>query len=223
MRPIFPMFLFLLVSAGCDLGTYSKRYNERVGQMQEMANTNKDLADVWIDVGGGGKIRVPKLCYFDQSFKYGKEDLHSKARLPGIEIAGFQKSFMGDVENGDQLLPFQVYVFFMPSKKPLEAKDEIKVEMRKKFKDAGWETRKVDSYEGKECVWEQMTIAGSSQPFDVYQNNSEKNINLPGRLDLLLTSNDQGTLVIGFRAPADIFGLEQEGLLTGTMRSLTGF
>ena len=81
--------------AGCDLGTYSSRYNDRVGKMTSMANTNKDMASEQNSIKGIAKIRVPKVCNNPDSVSFGENDNFTKARIPGIEIDGFARSFMG--------------------------------------------------------------------------------------------------------------------------------
>ena len=213
------------VLSGCDLGTYSKRYNDRVGKMTSMANSNKDLADQLIDIAGNAKIRVPKVCYNEDSLKFGPQDEFLKARIPGIEIEGFVSSFMGDKEAADgSWYPFQVYFFFMPGKNIEEAKSEVKAVVGSVLTQTrvSWEPKDMESYDGNEYVWNSATV-GAGQPFLVYENNSEKQKTINGRLDLYLTDNDKGVLAVAFRAPASVFGYDDEHLVEGTLKSIQGF
>lgn len=216
--------LLLILLAGCDLGTYSSRYNERVGKMTTMANTNKDLADELIDVGGIAKIRIPRVCYNKDSAKYGPGDDSFKARIPGIEIDGFVSSFVGDKESGGKWFPFQVYFFVKKNGNVEEVKDQIKSAIRSVLKQTSvtWENEKIESYDGKTYVWHSTTI-GSTQPFNVFENGAEKQVNLNGRLDLYVTESEKGILTIAFRAPTAVFGHDDKHLIDGTLRSIQGF
>lgn len=213
------------IFSGCDLGTYGKRYSDRIGGMAVMANSNKDLADEMINVAGIAKIRVPKVCYNADSAKFGKSDDFLKARLPGIEIDGFVSSYMGDKESSDgKWYPFQVYFFYVPNTNVEEVKKNIKAAVGSVLTQTkmSWDSLKVMSYDGKEFVWHSSTV-GAGQPFLVFENNSEKQVSLNGRLDFYVTGKEQGVLAVAFRAPSSVFADEDRHLIEGTLKSIQGF
>lgn len=222
-------FFFLAASvwlvAGCDLGTYSSRYNDRVGKMTSMANTNKDLANELIDIKGVAKIRVPTVCNNPNSVRYGERDDFLKARIPGIEIDGFVTSFMGDKLAGDgKWYPFQVYLYYLPGKNVEDTKSEIRSAVNVVLKQTRvtWDSMSVEAYDGTPYSWASTTI-GAGQEFLVFENGLENKVELNGRLDFYATSNPEGTLVVAFRAPSSVFADEDRPLIEGTLKSIQGF
>jgi hypothetical protein len=221
------LLLSFVIVSGCDLGTYSKRYSERIGTMTSMANSNKNLADTQISVGGGAKFRIPKICYYEGSGEYTSGSDDNLARIPGIDLKGFTASYLGDVEYESKFLPFQIYFYFVgkdvyPGAQ--EAQTEIKKEIRTVLKNTeiSWSNQTIVAYDGTEHAWATATVT-AGLPFSVFQDGSPKPTNLPGRMDLCLTTNNRGTLIVVFRAPADIFGHDQEPLVEGTLKSIQGF
>lgn len=221
---IFLLFTLAILAGGCDLGTYGSRYNDRVGKMTSMANSNKDLADTLIDVAGVAKIRVPKICNDDKSAKFDKSSDFNKARIPGFEIDGFVSSFLGDKEGGDQWLPFQVYFYYNSQNNIVEVKKNLKQLVKAKLPSESftWNSRKMEAYDGKEYLWENAK-AGGGLPFLIYENNVYKETNLNGVMDFYVTANDNGVLIVVFRAPTSIFGLDEQPLVEGTLKSIQGF
>lgn len=219
------VMLVCAMLSGCDVGTYGKRYNDRIGKMTSMANTNKDLANDLIDIAGVAKIRIPRVCYNEDSVKYGKQDEFLKARIPGIEIEGFVSSFMGDKEGNDgKWYPFQVYFYYIPNKNVEEVKKDVKAAFAEKLSSTtiSWDSMNVETYDGNEYAWSATTI-GAGQQFLVYENNSEKAVELNGKIEVFATSNDQGVLLVIFRAPTSVFGDGEKSLLDGTLKSIQGF
>lgn len=219
------ILLFVLVgSVGCDLGTYSKRYNDRVGRMSAMANTNKDLSDQLVDVGGGGKLRLPLLCYHKDSMKFDTKSDFTKARLPGIEIPGFRSSYMGDIVRDDRYLPFQAYIHYVQGGSVNELKEEITQSIQKVLTSTSveWTSERIEAYSGTEHVWHKAKVT-AGLPFLVFQNDAEKSEQLSGRMDFYLTASDAGVLIVIFRAPSEVFGYDEETILQGTLMSIQGF
>ena len=104
-----------------------------------------------------------------------------------------------------------------------DPKAEIQKEIRKVLKDFSWSSpKKITGDDGQEYAWT-TGFESAGMPFLVLENDSEKSEPMQGRMDICLTSNEKGTLIVVFRAPTEIFGHKEEALVEGTLKSIRGF
>lgn len=221
MRFLFLTLATLLVTCGCDLGTYSSRYKEVAGSGS--SGSSVELAGAVV-IDGNIKVRLPTLLGDEYSQQFGPSDEFRKARVYGMDFPGFKKSFIGDKESGDGAwLPVQAYFYVTPAdgKSIVDFKQETKkvVEGKNPGYSERWEDLTVVGFDGKERVWSKNSLL-VNQEFNLASGNGTKREQLLAQMEMLVTTNGTQNLLVIFRSPADIFDTE---LQLSTIKSLQGF
>lgn len=210
----------LLLFVGCDLGTYSKRYDERMDKSSSIRNTNKDLSQKIYKIGNAGSIRLPKIFTLESSEEYGPEDDFKLARVNGMDFPGFVKSYIGDKKSGENWLPVQGYFFVIAGgdKSSTDIQGEISEIIKQRVAErAAWENTPILGNDGETRAWSKMTVTGT-QPFFVFEpgSDNQKEKNLTGRMDLYLRSSDQSHFLVVMRSPAEVF---DDAMVLGMVKS----
>lgn len=219
----------LFFAAGCDLGTYSSRYAERLPQLQQRARLAAHLHSTYVPlVGTNVEIRLP--VRFDGETRRiegaGLGEL-SESALP-LQFS-FPLSFVFEryVEGADgEQLPIYLYFATVPVSEMDAAalEDSISASVASKIPDPPrWADVSVATLDGKEVPYRALRIS-AAQPFQVRETSGRGvSRSLEGQWTFHVRTVGDRHVVLSYRYPsqmADTLGFP-EGLEAslGTFRT----
>ena len=211
----------ILIFAGCDDGTYARRFNERLekntresGIVFYLADARRGLRDSSETVSGVD-IRFPKI--FDSSRKeYGPDaqdrqnSTPEREKLPGLDFPGFRYSMerhAGNKEDADYYLPVYAYAFCTPiSEMTLEQyKTTVTEILSTSFsKNVTWSFSEFENLQGETALWSRIELS-STQPFlMIYKDGKDEDVMRDGFFKFYVAANETHIIMIAFRYPAEL-------------------
>jgi hypothetical protein len=203
-------FVALLVS-GCGSGTYSDRYDRRLSELRQVSRFSVLTHDPTDDLPVN--FRVPKV--FEKSYALNSEDPHDHGKHVAPQIVmppflyspiGFRRTYEG--MNADKK-PFYLYVWMYDAERPKDAsggEDAVRNALRFKLNDksADWQAVDADTPDGQTRKWKHLLLKGE-QEFEIERSGNLQNERQDGIFDLWLYKTAGWDVMLGWRAPADVW------------------
>jgi hypothetical protein len=210
VRSVLLTFAGLLVS-GCGTGTYNDRYDHRLAELKQTSKFSVLTHDPTDDLPVS--FRVPKV--FEHSYELKSEDPHDRGKhiapqilMPPFLInpVGFQRMYEG--MNTDKK-PFYLYVWMYDAERPKDAsggEDAVRNALRTILNDpsADWQTVDADTPDGQTRKWKHLLLKGD-QEFEIERSGNLENDRQAGVFDLWLYKTPGWDVMLGWRAPADVW------------------
>jgi len=211
------LVVWLLISGffvGCDDGTYSSRYKERLADVGRISTLSFYLQPSRIGVsdeagkGTGVDLQLPLI--FDKDRKqYSKSDDENRAQVPGIKIPGFNYSLERLAGNANsEFLPVQFYAF--ANSAAALSEDDFKAAVTAAVDQTfgkgqyGWGTTNIINMDGSTTSWNKMEILAGHPFHYLAADQQEQTRAMDGKLLIYERSNGKHTIAFAFRFPTEL-------------------
>jgi len=202
---------------GCDLGTYGRRYEARVAELERRSELVKNVhlgANTIADSTGKGtgiSMRLPS-CFDGDSVRFDpKSNVANSKKLPlGIAIPGYTFSFEKFVDTAtEKQVPVYTYIATVPVEGlELDAlKQQLGAAIGKVVQTdrLSWESVELDSLSGPPAQWQRLKLL-VAQPFDTKEGKKTATETMDGHLQFFLKSFGSNYLIVALRVPAEVEG-----------------
>jgi hypothetical protein len=210
VRSVLLTFAGLLIT-GCGTGTYNDRYDHRLAELKVSSKYSVLTHDPTDDLPVN--FRVPKV--FEHSYELKSEDPHDRGKHIAPQILmppflinpfGFRRMYEGS--NTDKK-PFYLYVWMYDAERPKEAsggENAVRNALRAILNDptADWQAVDADTPDGQTRKWKHLLLKGD-QEFEIERSGSLENDRQAGVFDLWLYNAGGWDVMLGWRAPADVW------------------
>ncbi|MCA9106384.1 MAG: hypothetical protein KDA83_13220 [Planctomycetales bacterium] len=215
--------ILLLTSVGCDLGTYSSRYSERLPQLQRRGENasylnNYQSLEISTVISGapvaegnstinvGAQIRLP-MIFDNESRKLGPNDPPSIAAPPGMQLPiGLAYERYITNENSDRL-PIYFYLIAIPTEKAdlTTVETDIDTVLATIVENSGgWKSLSVDTLDDSTLDYRALRVS-QAQPFVVQLvDNAPQPQTLEGQLHFYARTVGDYHLIFVFRYPSQV-------------------
>lgn len=201
-----------LFLAGCDLGTYGKRYTERLPELvrrgEQKANLGTSIVPLRPSAGTdtGLVLTLPKA--FDGAPEIGPEFGADRVNPPRLPLPGRIKTYEKYVQapSGNRL-PSYCYVCVIPAGE--KDYDTVQKELLTKVTEiidrtATWEAKEFVSLTGQPVKWHAMRALAAQPFFQLDAANKGANQSLDGQIAMYTYQAEGNTVLIAFRFPNEV-------------------
>ncbi len=210
------------IQVGCDDGTYSKRYGQRLESITRVSGLSTQLGERYRITDPSGTsvnmdVQFPKVFYAAEGQTVTVMNANDqpprapdKMQIPGIPINGFSYSFESLVNSGKgNLWAFNAYTYAVPvgdlSNEQFE--DSIVTALKTKItSDVRWTPYEYVDFDGVTQKVSQMVIL-SGLPFNTKTGEIEELKTLEGRMEMYHINTGTHHVVLCYRGPSELISL----------------